>query len=107
MKFERPTDEELARIAEDAGFDLEPEDRAVYGGLLEGLLGAYAALDAEPDPLPTPVGGDRSSWRPAAAENPYNAWYVRTEISLETPGPLSMTSMYQPNSSSYLVSTLT
>ncbi len=89
MKFERPTDEELARIAEDAGFDLEPEERAIYGGLLEGLLGAYAALDAEPDPLPTPVGGDRSSWRPAAAENPYNAWYVRTEISLETPGPLS------------------
>ena len=89
MKFERPTDEELARIAADAGFDLSAEERETYGTLLQGLLGAYAVLDAEPEPLPAPVGGERRSWRPSAEENPHNAWYVRTEISLETIGPLS------------------
>lgn len=89
MNFEGPGDEELARIAREAGFDLPPADRPVYGALLRGVLRAYAELDAEPDELPAAVGGDRRWWRPEGTDNPHNAWYVRSEISLERPGPLA------------------
>ena len=88
MNFEGPTDAELAGLAHAAGFDLSDEERQIYGALLRGVLGAYAVLDAEPDALPAPVGGERRWWVPDAADNPHNAWYVRSEISLDRPGPL-------------------
>jgi amidase len=89
VKFEGPTDAELAALAHAAGFDLSDEDRQIYGALLRGVLGAYALLDAEPDALPAPVGGERRWWVPDAADNPHNAWYVRSEISLDRLGPLA------------------
>jgi amidase len=89
VKLEGPTDEELARLARELGFDLSDEERTLYGTLLRGMLGAYAELEAEPDALPAPAGGDRRWWRPAAADNPHNAWYVCSSISLDRPGPLA------------------
>jgi amidase len=89
VNFDGPGDEELARLAREAGFELAPADLPVYAALLRGVLQAYAEIEAEPDELPAPVGGERRWWRPEPEDNPLNAWSVRSEISLEREGPLA------------------
>jgi amidase len=67
---------------------LSDEDRSAYDALLAGLFAAYAAIDAAPDALPEPPAG-RRFWRPAADENPHNAWHVRTALRTRDDGPLA------------------
>ena len=57
--------------------------------MMAGLLGAYDAVDTVEDDRP-PVRWPRGAWSfPTAAENPQNAWYVRTSLKGAASGPLA------------------
>jgi amidase len=56
--------------------------------ILEPLANAYAALDAQPDEVPT-VTAPRAFTRPTPDENRYGAWYVKTAIKTTDTGKLA------------------
>jgi amidase len=89
MSVHRPSSDELAEIADDLDLHLEPEERAAYGRLVQGLLAGFALLDQIPEDLP-PVRYPRTPGiRPAPHENPYGAWYVKTRVEGAASGPLA------------------
>lgn len=89
MTFEAPTESEISALMDELGLRLTQRDRDEYCTLLAGLFAGYAAIDAAPDALPEPPGGERRFWEPAPAENPHNAWYVCTALRTRDEGPLA------------------
>ena len=82
MTFRPPTDDELRALERELGLHFSADEHATYSQLVVGMLSSYARVESADDALPaaTPEGARR--WRePSAAENPLNAWYVRTEPS--------------------------
>lgn len=89
MAIPKPTVRELEEIAARIGYRVAPGALADYLGLVSGMLDGYDAIDGLPDERP-PVRYPRgAAWRPVAAENPHNAWYVRTAIKGASTGPLA------------------
>ena len=80
MPVRLPTVEQLLEIAGSFGMTLTSEDAISFRGLMAGSIAAYNRLDELPEPK-LPVKYPRSSgYRPAAQENPWNAWYYKTDI---------------------------
>jgi amidase len=80
MSVRLPTVEQLLEIAGSFGMKLTSEDAASFRGLMTGSIAAYNRLDELPEPK-LPVKYPRTSgYRPAAQENPWNAWYYKTNI---------------------------
>ncbi len=78
----------MARVAERYGLGLAEDDLAQFGPVVEGMLSSWdvvAELYAQSAPTPP----ERAWARPERDENPYNAWYVTTDISEGTQGPLT------------------
>ncbi len=89
MTFKRPTHSQLMDIAEDFGFNLSSQQVREYAEVMEPILQDYETVDAMADYIPT-VNRPLAEWTfPVPEDNPLNAWYARTEISLGTAGPLS------------------
>ena len=89
MPVQPPTLEEIVDIAEGYGLSLTEADAESFQGLMNGVLKSYARLDALTEPT-LPVTYPRTpGFRPQPEENPYNAWYWRTEISGAPSGPLA------------------
>jgi amidase len=80
MSVKRPTLSQLRAIAEDFGMNLPDERLAEFLAHMEGSLQRYDALHAMPDNVPSVSYPRTAGYRPSAEENPYNAWYVKTEI---------------------------
>jgi amidase len=75
-----PTIEQLLEIARGFGMRLTDVDAASFRGLMSGAIESYARLDELAEPK-LPVKYPRSpGYRPDEAENPFNAWYWKTEI---------------------------
>jgi amidase len=55
---------------------------------MEGSIQAYDRVDALPDYLPRVKYPRTPGFRPAASDNPLNAWYVKTEVRGSMAGPL-------------------
>ena len=89
MTAQRPTHAQLKEVVEELGMSM-PDDRIQdFLDVMQGTLDAYDAVDAMPDNMP-PVSYPRGDFsHPSAEDNPYNAWYVRTEIRGAPDGPLS------------------
>src|SRR5579862_5040396 len=80
MAVQVPTPAQLYEVAEEMGLDLTDADVASYIGLIRPSIAAYNVVDAMPDNLP-PVKYPRTpGYRPPAAENKHNAWYVKTTV---------------------------
>ena len=80
MPVTLPTNDQLRRVAERVGFDLNDDEIACYREVIARTMPAYRRLDQLPDYLP-PVKYPRTpGYRPDPAENPYNAWLVKSEI---------------------------
>jgi len=47
---------------------------------MDGTIASYDAVDAMPDYLPEVLYPRTAGYRPSAEENPYNAWYIKTDI---------------------------
>jgi amidase len=86
---QRPTHAQLAEIVEDFGMHMSDARIDEFLTVMEDYIAAYDTVDAMPDYVP-PVDYPRTAgYRPSEDENPYNAWYVKTEIRGAPRGPLA------------------
>ncbi|HLJ86786.1 MAG TPA: amidase [Candidatus Angelobacter sp.] len=89
MPVRPPTVEQLQEIAGSFGMTLTSEDAASFRGLMTGSIASYNRLDELPEPK-LPVKYPRTpGYRPSAEENPYNAWYWKTDITGSPSGILA------------------
>jgi amidase len=85
----QPTLDELRLEAQALGFELsDAELNAIHAYAADFLKTADRVAQAAQPPSP-PKYGPRESTRPAAAENPLNAWYVTASIKGAPTGPLA------------------
>jgi amidase len=85
----QPTLDDLRLDAKAAGMELsESELQAVYAYAADFLKAADRVSKAA-QPPPAPKYGPRSSARPPASVNPFNAWYVTSSIHGAPSGPLA------------------
>jgi amidase len=89
MPVRVPTVDQLLEIAKSFGMTLTPEGAASFRGLMAGSIASYNRLDDLPEPK-LPVKYRRSAgYRPGPEENPWNAWYWKTDIPGSSEGLLS------------------
>ena len=80
MTVKRPTLSQMRDMAHMFGMNLTDEELRQYSRIMEPYIQSYDRLDSLPDNLPQ-VRYPRSPGRfPDPAENPLNAWYVKTEV---------------------------
>ena len=85
----RPTLEQMKDIVASLHMSMSEREIAEYLEVMEGTLKAYDRLQQLPDNLP-PVRYPRTpGYRPGAAENPLNAWAVKSEVRGAPYGPLA------------------
>lgn len=76
-----PTVGQLIELANHFGMTLTDDDAASFRGLMSGAIASYARLDELAEPK-LPVKYPRlPGYRPGSEENPFNAWYWKTNIS--------------------------
>ena len=80
MPVPRPSPDQLHEIATDLGLHLSDADCESFLGLIDSTLMAYDTLAGMPDELPSVRYPRTPGVFPSASENPYNAWYVKSEI---------------------------
>src|ERR1022692_486698 len=81
--------DDLRADAKTVGFDLsDSELKAIQTYVTDFLKAAHRVSNAIP-PAPSPKYAPRTSTRPAASENPLNAWYVTASIKGAATGPLA------------------
>lgn len=89
MPVRLPSVEQLQEIAASFGMRLNTEDAASFRGLMTGSISSYNRLDQLVEPK-LPVNYPRTpGYRPSSEENPYNAWYWKTEIAGAATGLLA------------------
>jgi amidase len=85
----RPTLDQLQEIVASLHMNMSAGEVAEYLEVLEGTFASYDRVNQLPDYLP-PVRYPRTpGYRPGAAENPMNAWAVKSEVKGAAYGPLS------------------
>jgi amidase len=85
-----PTISQLREIAESFGLALSDEDLVSFQTLMIPTLASYTEVERLPEPALLEVKYPRTpGYRPAPEDNPYNAWYWRTEIKGAADGPLA------------------
>jgi amidase len=83
-----PTVEEILDIADGYGMTLTVQDAESYQGLMGGTIASYSRIDDLQEPK-LPVKYPRTpGHRPAPEDNPYNAWYWKSEVQGKKSGPL-------------------
>ena len=88
MPVDTPGPEALTQVAEHYGLRLSEADVASFTPLVAGLLGSWDAVE-ELYRETAPTAPTRAWTRPEGQDNPYNAWYVRTDITEGGQGPLA------------------
>lgn len=88
MPVQPPDPTEMARVAERYRLGLDEGDLASFAPVVEGLLSSWDRVEElYEQSAPTPP--ERPWSRPDGQHNPYNAWYVTTEITEGGQGPLA------------------
>src|ERR1700691_1475941 len=89
MSVGLPTEEQILDIAKSFGMTLSLEDASSFRLLMAGSIASYNRLDEIPEPG-LPVKYPRTpGYRPDPQENPFNAWYWKTEITGSKTGILA------------------
>lgn len=89
MAIVRPTLEQLLDTAGSLHMQLDREQASEYLALMQPSFDAYDLIDALPDCIPSIRYERTPGYRPSAAHNPLNAWYVRTEVNGAPTGTLA------------------
>ena len=85
----RPTLDQMKEIVASLQMSMSEREIGEYLEVMEGTLQAYDRLTQLPDNLP-PVRYPRTpGYRPGPADNPLNAWAVKSEVRGAPYGPLS------------------
>src|SRR6266568_2595305 len=88
MPVDPPGAAALGRVSARYGLGLSDADLASFAPAVAGLISSWDAVEglyAET----APSAPDRAWTRPAEADNPLGAWYVRTSITGREGGPLA------------------
>ena len=80
MSVKQPTHEEMAEVAEQLGLNLSPTQIEEYLALMVPTVAGYNLIDQMPDELPRVKYARTPGYAPSPEENPYNAWYYKSEI---------------------------
>ncbi|MCD5994254.1 amidase [Pseudomonas sp. CDFA 602] len=89
MSIQRPTQAELAATGHQLGLHIEAPLLAEYADILEAVWKDYDLLEQLAVP-PANIRYPRTEgYLPTPAQNPYNAWYVRTDLQGAAEGKLS------------------
>ena len=88
MSMQLPDQAAAAKVAERYGLGLSDADLASFTPLVQGLLTSWDVVE-ELYAKSAPVAPQREWSRPDGDDNPYNAWYVTTEITDGGEGPLA------------------
>lgn len=86
--IDRPEAAEVRVVGAELGLTLTAADSASFLGLMGGLFEAYDLVDDMEYPLPEAPHGRSPGIRPNRADNPFNAWVVKTEIKGASSGKL-------------------
>ncbi|MEI4472080.1 amidase [Frigidibacter sp. MR17.24] len=89
MAVKLPTDAQLGDVAERLGFHLDDAAIASFKGLMSAYVDSYNAVDLMPDALPEVTYPRTPGVRPAPADNPLNAWYVKSTVAGSGSGKLA------------------
>lgn len=80
MAIRRPTLSQFREISEKLAFQLSDQQLSDHLDFLSGSFDAYDQVALLPDYLPAVKYPRGTGYRPDLSDNPYNAWYVKTEI---------------------------
>ena len=80
MVFRTPTIGQLREIADELGFAAGDDDLADMRAIMEPMAVGYRTLDGLADEVPAVRYPRTPGYRPEGDDNPYGAWYVKTDI---------------------------
>jgi amidase len=89
MTVKFPTLDQLRAVADDLHLSLSTEDLESFRSFMDGSVADFALIDQLPDYVPRVKYPRTPGYRPDASENPFNAWYVKSEIKGASRGRLS------------------
>ena len=87
--LKKPTLEQVSSIIDTFSMSASKEDVESFRDLVEDSIAGNAAVDEMPDEFLSQELAKREWSRPTAADNPFNAWYVKTNITGSTEGKLN------------------
>jgi len=80
MVVRLPTLEQIDNLGTDFGLVLTPDEVEAFQQAFKGPLASYNRLEELVPPALAPVAPRSPGYRPPASENPYGAWYWKTDI---------------------------
>ena len=83
-----PAIEQILELAYEFSHDMNEAEAESYQGLMKGAINSYRRIDEFAENKP-PVKYPRDPGYRPPPENPYNAWYVKTDIKGDGSGPLA------------------
>src|SRR5665213_830140 len=88
MPISAPSADAVRKISDDLGLSVTAGEAAEYAALIAGVLPAYDAVTAfmASDAQPRMT---RASTAPQRADNPHNAWFIKTSIKEKSTGKLA------------------
>jgi amidase len=89
MGVRLPTLEQIDDLGSDFGLVLSSEEVVAFQQAFKGPLASYGRLDELVPPALGAVAPRSPGYRPPASENPYGAWYWKTDIKTGSEGLLS------------------
>src|ERR1700686_501839 len=89
MVVRLPTLEQINDLGSNFGLVLSADEIAAFQQAFKGPLASYGRLDELVPPALAPVAPRSPGYRPTQAENPYGAWYWKTNIKTGAEGLLS------------------
>src|SRR4051812_16238517 len=89
MSVRLPTLEQIDQLGSAFGLILTNDEVVAYQEAFKGSLASYGRLDELVAPALGPIAPRSPGYRPPASENPYGAWYWKTNIHTGAEGLLS------------------
>src|SRR3979411_906242 len=89
MAVRLPTLEQIDDLGSGFGLALTADEVAAFQQAFKGPLASYDRLEELVPPALAPVAPRSPGYRPPASENPYGAWYWKTNIQSGAQGLLS------------------
>src|SRR4051794_27945641 len=89
MAVRLPTLDQIDDLGSDFGLVLTADEIAAFQQAFKGPLASYGRLDELVPPSLAPIAPRSPGYRPRASENPYGAWYWKTNIHTGADGLLS------------------
>ena len=86
MPVRLPTLEQIGELGAAFGMVLSAEEIAAFQQAFKGPVGSYGRIDQMVAPTLAPVPPRSPGYRPTAEENPFGAWYWKTDISTGAEG---------------------